>query len=225
MNDIISIILGILAFILAFAIMVGFVLLPYTLIEWLIFKYKKGEYLRQLSIVINSQIDASFWMIFRNSSASLKGEWDGKKIEVKLYYRLRFMRYESPQIEICLYHIFPCQVSICRKDFPPDFLMTEFYFREEKISTGDLQFDKNYEILSDSELNAKTFLTLKRREIIQRLFTQKNIKSVSIYASYVKITFKSFSGSKKFENILSSTEFPEVLIDIKRLTDELEDSK
>ena len=223
MSDIISIILG---FAIMIALMVGFVLLPYALIEWFIFKYKEGEYLRRLSSTIDGQIDASFWRILRNS-AQVKGEWEGKKIEVKLYYRFRF-RSQSPNLSIRFYHTFPHQISIWSK-IPFSYVQfaPALYHRGEKISAGNSQFYQDYDIFSDSELNAKTFLTSKHMDIIQRLFTQRKIEYVDVCPSYIELYFQfdDFSGSKSFENILHSTEFSEVLIDIKRLTNELEGSK
>jgi hypothetical protein len=82
----------------------------------------------------------------------LKERWEDKKVEVSLDAGAGEGR---AGIYIYLYHTFPCQIFISRRDF-----FTRVFERAKilkKISIGDFQFDSNYHISADSELNAKFF--------------------------------------------------------------------
>ncbi len=180
--------------------------------NWFVIQYIK-RCLSPLLSTIDGQIRTSFW----GREASLKGRWEDKDVEVNL--DVGGGRYgPPPSIEIYLYYTFPCRIFISRRDF-----LTRVSERAKilkKISIGDFQFDSNYHISADSELDAKNFLALKRREIIQRLFIQRENYSIEINASYVKISrYFRFSSIFGFKRRLSPIQLIDILRDMVRLTE------
>jgi len=191
----IKIILGIIAAVLIMGSLVAAA-------GWGFSQYLRIYFKPLLSVISDSRIKIGF------SEASLIGKWDDRMVEIVVGIEPRYvLNLPFSTIEVYSHRVsfdsnsvvVDSVVLISRRDIltnvgnkilnmniPIGKGSKDIRILKE-AKTEDVQFDKNYNILADSQEGAEKLLTPRNKEIIQYIFRRKDIVSLQINPAFVKI--------------------------------------